>query len=213
MTELSALTRRRFHGLALGAGAAAVGAAALLRPAHAQTRSVEAMMQDRVLGDPTAPVAIYEYSSLSCPHCRAFHQDVLPRIKSAYIEPGRAKLIYRDFPLNGPAVAASMLVRCAPEERFYPLLETLFAQQPEWSTSQDVLGALAQIGRFAGLSADEIDACFQNEALFGALRDSRNAYADEFEISSTPTFIIGDEKIVGAQPFETFADAIEAEAT
>ncbi|MEQ8603061.1 MAG: DsbA family protein [Marivibrio sp.] len=213
MTEISALTRRRFHGLALGAGAVALGAAGLVRPAYAQARSVEEMMQDRVLGDPDAPVTIYEYSSLSCPHCRAFHQDTLPRLKSAYIEAGRAKLIYRDFPLNGPAVAASMLVRCAPEDRFYPLLETLFDQQPEWSTSQDVLGALAQIGRFAGMSAGEIDACFQNEALFAALRDSRNAYADEFEISSTPTFIIGDEKIVGAQPFETFADAIEAEAT
>lgn len=213
MTEFSALSRRRFTGLALGVGAAAIAPPLMARPAHAQARSVEEMMQDRVLGDPAAPVAIYEYSSLSCPHCRAFHQDTLPRLKEAYIEPGQAKLIYRDFPLNGPAVAASMLARCAPEDRFYPLLETLFEQQTQWLSSQDVLGSLAQIGRFAGLSAGEIDACFQNEALFAALRDSRNAYADEFEISSTPTFIIGDEKIVGAQPFETFAAAIEAEAT
>lgn len=170
-------------------------------------------MSERVMGNADAKVTIIEYASLTCPHCAKFHKETLPTLKAEYIDTGKAKLIYRDFPLNGPAVAASMLARCAPEDRFYPLLETLFEQQTQWLSSQDVLGSLAQIGRFAGLSAGEIDACFQNEALFAALRDSRNAYADEFEISSTPTFIIGDEKIVGAQPFETFAAAIEAEAT
>ncbi|MCR9221549.1 MAG: DsbA family protein [Alphaproteobacteria bacterium] len=218
MTAPTALTRRRFHRLALaGAAAAAAGASAAswlgAAPAFAQDADVAAMMQDRVLGDPDAPVTIYEYSSLTCPHCRSFHQDTLPQLKAEYIDTGKAKLIYRDFPLDGAAAAASMMVRCAPEARFYPLLEALFAQQNEWSRADDVLGALTQIGRFAGMSAETINACFADEALFNAIRDARTQYSEEFEIRSTPTFIIGDERISGAQPFETFVQAIDGQSS
>lgn len=213
MTADRTLSRRRFHGLALSA--AGLAALPLLAPgrAVAQDRSVDAMMADRVLGDPDAPVTIHEYSSLTCPHCRSFHQETLPRLKEAYIDTGKAKLVLHDFPLNGAAAAGSMMARCAPEERYFPLVETLFDKQPEWSQAQNVLDALAQIGRFAGMSQEALQACFQNEALFDAIRDSRNKAAEELDISSTPTFIIGDEKIVGAQPFETFAEAIDGQAT
>lgn len=218
MTAPTALTRRRFQRLMLaGAATAAVGAttAAWLgaAPAFAQDADVAAMMEDRVLGDPDAPVTIYEYSSLTCPHCRSFHQDTLPQLKADYIDTGKAKLIYRDFPLDGAAAAASMLVRCAPEGRFYPLLEVLFARQDDWSPPNDVLAVLTQIGRFAGMGEEAIEACFANEALFNAIRDARTHYSEEHEIRSTPTFIIGDERISGAQPFETFVQAIDGQSS
>lgn len=177
--------------------------------------SVEALMRDRVMGADDAPVTLYEYASLTCPHCRSFHQETLPKLKADYIEPGKVKLVYRDFPLDAPAAAAAMLTRCAPEERYFPLVSTLFDKQSEWSGAEQVLQALGRYGRFAGMSETEIAACFQNQALFNAIRAKREDYAEAHDISSTPTFVVagaGGEtsKIVGAQPYETFAEKIDA---
>jgi len=218
MTASNFLSRRQFSWLVAGA-AAGVAAVPMLstRQAFAQSQDsaqdLEALLKNRVLGDPDAPVTIDEYSSLTCPHCRAFHEGALPPLKENYIDTGKVKLVMHDFPLDGAAAAAAMMARCAPEERYFPVIEALFDQQAEWSRADNVLESLAQIGRFAGMSPDTLQSCFANEALFNALRERRDAYSEQRGISSTPTFFVGDEKIVGAQPYETFVAAIEAQMT
>src|SRR5258707_15596467 len=87
---------------------------------------------DRVLGKPDAPITIIEYASLSCPHCARFATDVLPKLKEKWIDAGKAKLVLRAFPLDEPAMRAEMVARCAPPERYYPLVETLFQTQDKW---------------------------------------------------------------------------------
>ncbi|MBP5856597.1 DsbA family protein [Marivibrio halodurans] len=210
MTASPTITRRRFHGLAVAAaGLAAVPFLGTGR-ALADLPSIEEMMAQRVMGDPDAPVTIHEYASLTCPHCKEFHDDTLPQVKEAYIDPGKAKLVMHEFPLDGAAAAGSMMARCAPKERYFPIISTLFDKQQDWARSENVLDALSQVGRFAGMSQETLQACFENEALFNAIRDARNEAAEMNDINSTPTFLIGETKIVGAQPFETFAEAIDS---
>lgn len=183
----------------------------LLVPVSAQAETeVEVALADRFIGAEDAPVTIIEYSSLTCPHCAAFHTGALPDIVEQYVETGKVKFIVRDFPLDGRAAAASLLARCAPSERYFPLVDLMFKQQQKWARSQDPLAALAEMGRFAGMGQSDIDACFQNEDLYAGILEKKASYQDEFSIQSTPTFYINDEKLSGNQPFSEFKQIIES---
>ncbi|HYG86054.1 MAG TPA: DsbA family protein [Azospirillum sp.] len=180
-------------------------------PADAQSVDTTAALSDRVLGDPKAPVTIIEYSSLTCPHCARFHTETLPKIKQTYIDTGKAKLIFRDFPFDQWALRASMLTRCAPPERYFPLLDVLFKSQAQWSTAKDPAAALTQIGKLAGVSENTIKACWADQKLADGILNIRLEAQNRDKIESTPTFILNDgaARIEGAQPFETFAAAID----
>lgn len=172
-------------------------------PARAQSLPPTAqMLENRVLGNPDAPVTIAEFSSLTCPHCASFHADLLPELKRKYIDTGKAKLVYHDFPLDPAAAAAAMIARCAPRERYFPFLEVLFAQQSGWAGSDDVLGTLAQLGRFAGMGDAEIEACFADQALFDGIRALRDDYANRYDITATPTILVDGEKLDGPRSLE-----------
>lgn len=164
---------------------------------------------DKVLGDRDAPVTMIEYSSLTCPHCAHFHTDVLPRIKKEYIDTGKVKLVLRDFPLNQPALIAAQIAHCVPEDRYFGFVSVLFETQAAWAISEDPAAALSKTARLAGLSQAQIDACLADEALSERILQSRLDGSNAFEISSTPTFIINGEKVLGAQDFEVFRTVIE----
>ena len=169
------------------------------------------LLADRVLGNPNAPVTILDYSSMTCPHCAAFHTETLPKIKEKYIDTGKAKLVFRDFPFDQAALRASMLARCAPQERYYPLLDVLFKSQAQWSRASDPAKALAQYGKLAGMSQETIDACMASQPLADGILQSRLVGSDKYKVEATPTFILNDgaATISGAQSFETFAAAID----
>ena len=104
--------------------------AAAPHPMLADTQTVlEITKDDRILGKPEAPITIVEYASLTCPHCAHFANDVLPEIKKAWIDTGKARLVLRDFPLDEPALRAAMIARCAPPDRYYAFADTFFAAQ------------------------------------------------------------------------------------
>ncbi|MEO1092638.1 MAG: thioredoxin domain-containing protein [Pseudomonadota bacterium] len=117
-------TRRRL--LAASALAPLVGGLGLPRPAYAA-------FPIKVLGDPSAPVEIREYSSLTCPHCADLHANAMKPVREAYIDTGKAKLVYRDFPLDLRALLAAATAHCAGEARFFAFLEMLFAEQQRWA--------------------------------------------------------------------------------
>ena len=173
--------------------------------------SVEEAMKDRALGNANAPVTITEYSSLTCPHCMAFHRDVLPDLKKAYIDTGKVRLIYRDFPLGGLATAVAMMARCAKSDRYFGLIEILFRSQAEWSRGQDPLSSLSRIGRLAGLSHNDVQACFQNKPLWKAIQKRAESAGKKHKINSTPSFVIGNRTISGGMPFEEFKKIIDME--
>lgn len=173
--------------------------------ASAAPPNVEEALADRVLGDPDAPVTIIEYSSLTCPHCRHFHLEILPEIKKNYIDTGKVKLIYRDFPFDQLGLLATVMTRCAPAERYFGFLDVLFQQQGSWSRSKDPMGDLSRIGKLGGLNPSDFEACLKNQALVDGLVQKRLDGQKKFDVNATPTFIIdGDHKIVGSQPYEDF---------
>ncbi|NMM43224.1 DsbA family protein [Rhodospirillaceae bacterium KN72] len=179
-------------------------------PAPVTTSEEEVLLAPHVLGDPNAPVTIIEYASLTCPHCAAFHRETFPQIKEKYIDTGKVKLESRDFPLDERAALATLLAYCVPDDRYFPLIDLLFEQQHSWAVAPNLIEQLKKMAGFAGLSSEDADACFNNQALYDKVLGQRKIYSDSGAVSSTPTFYVNGSKIVGAQPFATFEEAIEA---
>ena len=172
--------------------------------------SVEEALEETAMGRDDAPVTIIEYSSLTCPHCATFHRDTLPKIKEAYIDTGKVRLVSRDFPLGGLALAAAALTRCAGPAKYFGFLEVLFRSQDMWAKAQNPRDALLQVSRFAGLTEADFDACLSNEALIKTIQTRARKASQEFEIHSTPTFLVEGSKVSGALSFEEFQDILDA---
>jgi len=166
-------------------------------------------LPEMALGSPDAPVTMYEHSSLTCGYCARFHAETLPEIKRTYIETGKLRFVFRDFPLGNLAYAAALLPHCAGPERYYGFLETLFRTQANWAAGGDPLNELHKIARLGGMSTADFEACLNNQALFAAIRDRAGADAKAYNIDATPTFRIGDQIIVGGQPYDVFRRAID----
>ncbi len=175
----------------------------------AELASVDEMLADRVLGDEAAPVTIIEYSSMTCPHCASFHNETLPTITEEYIDTGKVRLIFRDFPFGVLAKGAAMVSRCVDEESYYGFLTVLFRGQAQWSQSQEPAVDLERMARFAGLSKADFEACLSNQALVKGIEENADKAHKEHGIESTPTFFINGKKISGAAPFDTFKTEID----
>jgi protein-disulfide isomerase len=141
---------------------------------------------------------------LTCPHCAHFAIDVLPELKREWIDTGKAKLVLRDFPLDGPALRAAMIARCAPPDRFYAFAETFFASQDKWAVSKDYREALARLAKLGGMGKDEFEACFNNTTLENRIVEQRLVATQQLDINSTPTFFINGSKFSGAPTAEEF---------
>lgn len=210
--------RRMIAGIAFSAAATVVaagvtaGAVSLAAaPALAAQKDVTlpAGYPERVLGKADAPVTIYEYSSLTCPHCAAFHKETLPKIKEAYIDTGKVKLVMRDFPLDQVALGGALMARCAPEPMYFRLLEVLFANQQTWARANNPLDGMKQYGRLSGMSDDTLNACFKNETLFKQIQDVQAAAQQTFQIQSTPSFVIDGQLYAGSRDFAAFSKIID----
>lgn len=176
-----------------------------LAVATACDESAEKMLlDDRVLGDPNAPITIIEYASLTCSHCATFHRDTMPRLKREWLDTGRAKLVYRDFALDKNAATAAVIARCAREDDYFRLLGVFFSRQTSWSRMEDPVPVLAQIAGSRGLSRAEIDACLDDGDLVDGVLQMRLVGQDQHGVNSTPTFIVGERVISGALSFEDF---------
>src|SRR5690606_33732109 len=165
----------------------------------------------RILGKEDAPVTIVEYASLTCPHCASFHANVLPTIKKDYVETGKVRFVFRDFPLDGLAVRAAMVAHCAGPERYYPFLDVLFASQAKWARSQKRLEMLGQIATLGGMSQQAFDQCMANKSVEEAVIKSRFEAERLFEISSTPTIIVNGDKFGGGVGVDELKAIIDAE--
>ena len=171
--------------------------------------SIDEAKMEMAIGDKSAPVTMVEYSSLGCPHCAAFHKNTLPRIKKEYIDTGKVRLVYRDFPLGTPALAASMIARCAGPKKFFGFIEILFRAQAQWARSQTPLEALAKVARFGGLSKADVDACLKYQPLLESIRRGALVGQETYKINSTPSFVVGTKIISGNQPFEEFKKVLD----
>jgi protein-disulfide isomerase len=152
------------------------------------------LLADRVLGDPKAPITVIDYASLTCSHCAAFHTGTLPEFKKNWIDTGKAKLIYRDFPLDRYALRASKLARCLGSgERYFNFLDVLFKGQASWLEAKNIDVALTGMAKLAGLSQKQIEACDANKELAEGIVTMRQAGSTKYNVESTPTIIINDK--------------------
>ena len=167
---------------------------------------------DRILGKAEAPITIIEYASLTCPHCAHFDVTVLPKLKEKWIDTGKAKLILRDYPLDEPALRAAMVARCAPADRFYPLIDTFFAQQEQWATSRDYRAALEKLVKLGGMSDKEFKTCISDKKLEDQVAQSRLTASQQLGVDATPTFFVNGKKFDGAPTVEAFDQALSGAA-
>jgi protein-disulfide isomerase len=212
------ITRREFalSTVAWGVAALALGGAVaassrfpqmgldLVRPALADDPSVPVaeLMQpnplgEMAIGDAKAPITVIEYASMTCPHCAHFSETTFPELKKKYIDTGKVRFLFREFPLDQLAAAGFILARCAGPDKYFPLIETLFAQQRDWVV-QKPLAPLLVIAKQAGLSQQAFEACLDNREMLEGMEKVRNQASEKFGVNSTPTFFVNGKRLSGA---------------
>jgi protein-disulfide isomerase len=154
-------------------------------------------LPDMVLGKPDAPVTIVEYASMTCPHCAHFHATTLPELKTKYIDTGKVRLIFREFPFDPRAEAGFMLARCS-KDNYFPMVDVLFKQQQNWASVENAKDALLQISKLAGFSQESFEACLTDQKLLEDVRAVQKRGSEEFKVDSTPTFFINGNTYKGA---------------
>ena len=176
---------------------------------------------DPVIGDPNAPISIIEFSDFQCPFCARFHIQTLPSILEEYVDQGKVKLIFRDFPIQNihpNALPASVAAECANEQgKFKEMHDELFENQKEWSgvETANAVSLFSQYALEMGLEQEVFDSCLTNGKYIEEIRNDLND-GRTYGVSGTPGFFIGNDQIgyvelKGAQPFESFKKVIDAQ--
>jgi protein-disulfide isomerase len=171
-------------------------------------------LEDIVIGSADAPNTIIEYASMTCSHCAHFHNDVFPKLKEKYIDTGKARFILREFPLDGLAVAAFMLARCAGDDRYYPMVGGLFETQETWAVpGEDGKQKLLLIAKQAGFSQEKFDQCLADKGLFDKIVEVRQRAHEKFGVDSTPSFFVNGKRLEGGFELKNFEAAIKGGST
>ena len=167
---------------------------------------------DQVLGRADAPITVIEYASTTCPHCATFHKTTLQKFKAEWVETGKAKLIYRDFPTGpkGLSLGASMIAHCAGPDRYFGLLALIMEQQDKWMNAQNPLVDLKKLAKLAGLGEDRVDACLKQQDLASAIDARAKEAYEKLGVESTPSLIIDGKVIPGAIPYEEMDKLLKA---
>lgn len=167
-------------------------------------------MEEMYLGDPDAPVKIVEYMSLTCSHCANFHNSTFKQIVTDYVDTGKVQFIVREFPFDPRATAAIMLARCAPDGKFFPMVDVLMQQQANWARADDAAAALFNISKLAGFTQESFEACLTNQKLVDDVNAVRKKAAEEFGVNSTPTFLINGKRYPGNMSVESMSALIDS---
>jgi protein-disulfide isomerase len=176
----------------------------------AQLPDMSVMLAEKSLGSPTAPVTMIEYSSLGCSHCADFHGTTLPQLKSAYIDTGRLRFVYRDYPLdNTAALSASMVARCS-GDNYFATLDALFRAQASWAYSSNYTAGIKAVVSLLGMTSAVVDTCLASTELRSGVLAMRQTGQSTYGVSGTPTFFINGQTVIGAYPYAHYAAIIDS---
>jgi protein-disulfide isomerase len=172
---------------------------------------LEVTEDDFVIGDKNAPITIIEYASLSCSHCANFHNDTLGDLKKEYVDTGKVRMVFRDFPFNYPALLGSMVLRCIPEDVRYDYMNALFQLQPKWVMRENTKSTqeLYKIMQSGGMTKEEFETCINNTELENIILQAVIAVQNEFNIQSTPSFLINGNLVEGNKSIKEFRQIID----
>jgi len=201
---------RRLFLSACAAGAFLAGSAVANAQETVNTDDLYApgKLGEKVLGPADAPVTVVEYASMSCSHCAHFDATTFDAFRLKYVDTGKVRYIFREFPLNAPAYAAAMVARCAPADKFFDVIHTYFRSQDVWLSSSNLKNALLEVAKPFGFTQQSFDACVSNQALYEGLNSIKDR-AVSFGVQATPTFFINGTKYEGALSLEELDRAIE----
>jgi protein-disulfide isomerase len=212
-TATLSLTRRTITtALAAAAFAGGVPRRAAAQDVTATDLATPVPLGDVAIGSETAPVTIIEYASMSCGHCAAFHETTFPLIKADYIDTGKVRFIFREFPLDIFAAAASMVARCASNgdaAKYHDAAKVLFSSQDQW-VGQQSAAQLRYIAGKVGLDETAFETCIRSQDMVDALKAGLEHASVKLKVDSTPTFFINGTRVKGAYPIEEFRRVIEA---
>jgi protein-disulfide isomerase len=169
--------------------------------AGAKTGKVELFPTDMIDGDPNAPVTLIEYASLTCPHCATFNADIIPGIKEKYVETGKLKIVFREFP-TAPAqyaVIGSVLARCAAEKAgsaaYFAINDALFRTQHNWIGGPNAKAELVKTISQAGMDEAALDACLERKDLIEIINKNTESGSKTYGVTGTPSFILNGQKM------------------
>jgi protein-disulfide isomerase len=212
------LTRRTFNALLSLTGLAAFAGVSpwrLIRSASAQSIAAAVAkpspLGDMALGPENAKVTVVEYASMTCPHCAAFTINVFPKLKQEYIDTGKIRFIFREFPLDLKAAAGSMLARCVAKNdanKYFAVVDTLFKQQEQWA-AKNTVQELKLIGKQAGLSEESFNACLKDQQVLDGIKATQEYAADTLKVNSTPSFFVNGTLVRGETSIEAFQKMID----
>jgi protein-disulfide isomerase len=163
---------------------------------------------DITIGSDKAPVTVIEYASMTCPHCAHFSETTLPELQKRYIDTGKVRYTLRAFPLDALSAAGFMLARCGGKDKYMPIVETLFAKQPEWIVKEP-LPPLKEIAKQFGIGESEFNECLANQKLLDSIQAVRDHAAQKLGVNSTPTFFVNGKKLVGDVSIDQMAKEID----
>jgi len=199
---------RLYRGIGIALAGAISLACATMSASAQDAVDAAAALQERSIGSPDAPVTMIEYFSLTCPACASFHNDVYDDLKEKYLDTGKVRFVYKEFPRDGVDLRAGMMARCADPRRYSGLIQVLFKSQPNWTRARDPIAEIAKIGRLAGIDDARFESCLASEALAnGILAERQNASARG--VRSTPTFDIGGQLYAGSRSIEELSEIID----
>jgi protein-disulfide isomerase len=164
---------------------------------------------EQVIGKAGAPVTIVQYVSLTCPNSSRFQADVLPKLKKAYIDKGKVRLVVREFPIGRSAAAAAIVSRCVSEKDYFKVVDKFLLNQKDWVAQEVKKDDIYNVVKFTGLKRDKFDACLANTSINDALVVVKQR-GRAFGVAGTPTFFVNGKKVAGAHSFEEMQGVIDA---
>ena len=176
--------------------AAAAGAPQAQEPPTPSGKTLDLRLDesDYALGPVDAKIVVVEYASLTCPHCADFHKNVLPGLKKEFIDTGKIRYVYRDFPLDQLALAGAAIARCAGRTNFFGFIETFYATQDRWARASDPIAALEKLARLGGMSKEKFDGCLGDTAIGDEILKRRLEASGEFQVTGTPTLFVNGKR-------------------
>lgn len=168
---------------------------------------LEPQAADNYLGKNLAPVTLIEYASLTCPHCAKFHEQVVEPLIPTYIESGKVKLIYRDYPLDSKAFTASMIANCAGKQKFFSFIKVFFQSQQSWVLAEEE--ELKKIAKLGGIDDEKYKSCLANKEIEEKIIKTAKEANEVLDVRSTPTIFINGHQYKGAHKFEDVAEFID----